>query len=148
MKFLPDLHIVSVSNKFYFDGILEVNREVHGPLELLMDMNKCDVDMKKCEKNPPTRFKEFCQKLTDKRAFYYHALETMEPRLECPVKAQEYKAVNSSLDFTPFTLLPVGGYIWAVTLKIVSGSDKKRVIEFCAEINLKIVRSNRRRRPQ
>lgn len=93
--------------------------------------------MKKCEKNLTQKFKKLCQKLTDTSAFYYNALTTLQPKIECPIKAQRYTATNSTIDMRPFTLLPISGYIWVVILKLYSGEEKARELAMCVETNLK-----------
>jgi hypothetical protein len=141
-----DLAISSASNKVLFSGSLNISKTINGPLELTIDVNKCDPDMKKCEKNPTQTFKQMCLKLKDKKSFYYSILSPFHPTLECPVKAQEYTAANATIDLTPLTFLPVNGYIWMITGKIFSGHARE--IVFCIEANLKIVRTTGRRKPK
>lgn len=145
MKFFSTIKSVSNSNRLIYSGYLEVGKQILGPLEAVVEVNRCDPEMKKCEKNPKQHFKHICRRLSDKKAFYYNALSTLHPQLECPVKAQRYTATNSSVDLTPFTFLPISGYIWLVTLKLYSGEEKVKEIALCIELELKIVQVGRKR---
>lgn len=133
------------SNKIFYSGYLDVEKEIPGPLELSVDVSRCDPEVKKCVKNPTQKFKNLCGKLSDKKAFYYSALTTLHPRLECPMKAQRYTATNSSFDLTPLTLLPISGHTWIITLNFYSGEEKVRELALCFEAELKIVRVGWRR---
>jgi hypothetical protein len=141
-----DLEISASSNKIFFSGSLNISKVVNGPIELTIDVNKCDSDMKKCEKNPTQTFKQVCLKLKDKKSFYYSILSPFEPAFECPLKPQQYTTMNSSIDLTPLTFLPVNGYIWIITGKFIAGHARE--IAFCLESNLKIVRTASKRKPK
>jgi hypothetical protein len=102
--------------------------------------------MKKCEKNPTQTFKQICSKLKDKKAFYYNALTTIHPPLECPFKAQQYTAANSSIDLTPLSFLPINGFLWIITGRIMSGESRE--VALCVEGNLRVTRPTSRRHPK
>ena len=136
MKFIADVKSAGL-NKFRFSGYVDVSTQITPPLEFTIDVNKCDQGMKKCEKNPTQKLKKPCQRLTDTRAFYYPTLTSIQPKIECPIIAQRYTATNATLDLSPFTYLPINGYIWVISLKLFSGIDKARELAMCVEINLK-----------
>lgn len=134
------------ANKAVFSGYLEVEREIKGPLDLSIEVNRCDNAMKKCEKHPTTKLDGLCHKLNNKKAFYYGTLANIQPPLECPLKAQRYVATNATFDFTAISFLPLSGYIWLTTLKVSSGEGKVHKLELCILMEVKIVRVDGRKK--
>lgn len=122
-----------------------MSRDVSGPLELSIEINRCDVAMTKCEKHPTLKFSELCKKLKDKNAFYYGALSTIHPPFECPVKAQNYVSTNSSIDLSALSFLPISGYSWLTTFKLTSGEGKRKELVLCVMFECKILRAKARR---
>lgn len=138
---------VASTDKILYSGYLEASREVRGPLELAIETNRCDIDMRKCEKNPTLKFTGLCEKFKDTNAFYYASLSGLTPPLECPVLPQRYIATNSSmLDLSPISFLPIGGYVWLVTLKMTSSQLKRRELVFCTMFEISIAKAKRKRR--
>lgn len=136
-------NLTIISNKLYTSGSIEVSKPILRPQELTFIVNKCDMDMKKCENNPPRAFKQLCSKLKDKKSFYYSALSKIHPTVECPIKVQNYSIETSMLDLTPLTFLPVNGYIWIMTTKVLG---EAREVLMCIETSMSNVRSSTRRR--
>lgn len=146
IKFYVDVNnSAGVANKIFYSGYLDVSKKVPGPMEFVIDVNRCDIEMKKCEQYPGLQFTGFCQKLKDKNAFYYGALSKIDPPFECPVLAQRYNAANSIMDLTALQFLPISGYKWLVTMKIISGEAKNKEMAFCILAEMKITRSGRKR---
>lgn len=132
------------ASKLFFSGSFVVSRNISGPLELLIDVNQCDISMKQCDKYPSLRIPAFCQKLKDKKAFYYEAVSAVIPPFECPLTAQTYVLNNSSVDLSAFAFLPLSGTVWLLTSKIMSG--KNREVVSCCIAEFKIVRRKGRKR--
>jgi hypothetical protein len=138
---------VPAADVIRYSGFLEASREIRGPLELVIETNRCDVGLKKCEKMPTVKFTGLCEKFKDKKAFYHATLSGLTPSLECPIKPQRYVATNSSmLDLSPIAFLPLGGYIWLVTLKVSSGEPKQQELVMCTMIEISIAQVKRKRR--
>jgi hypothetical protein len=141
------MKITTVNNKLYFNGVIDVSRNGSAPMELQIIVNKCDQDMKKCEKLPPRSFKQLCATLNDKSSFLYTLITKLDPPMECPVKAQQYIANNAVVDITPLTFLPMNGFVWIAVIKIFSGENREMTL--CLEASF---RNNkialRRRRPK
>lgn len=134
-----------IANKIFYSGHLEVTEKVPGPLELSIEVNRCDTEMKKCEKHPTQKFSNICHRLNDKKAFYYGALEGIKPPIECPIKPQRYVSTNSSIDLTAISFLPISGYVWITTLRLGSGEKKTNKLVLCVTMEIKIVRAPRKR---
>lgn len=127
-------------NHLQFSGRVDVEREVNGPLELVIELNRCDSGMKKCEKFPTQKFTKVCHILEDKKSMFAGVLTTMQPPLRCPMKAQQHEAPNSSMDMTTLSYLPLSGSIFMSTAKLFSGEGKKPEIVLCTLAEIKIVR--------
>lgn len=145
MKFYTNVSSKGVENKIIFSGQLDLVEEIRGPLELVVELNRCDVEMKKCEKIPTMKFTKLCSRLNDKKAFYYGAFSGIKPRLECPLKEKNYIASNSSIDLTAISFLPMGGFVWLTTFKINSGDEKNVHLVLCVEMEFKIVQAPRKK---
>lgn len=137
---------VGVATKLVYSGYLDVTQTVPGPLDLSLDINRCDISMKKCEKRPSHKFTGLCQRVHDRNTFYHGALSTINPPLVCPLKPQRYVATNSTIDLTAISFMPVNGYIWHTTVKLHSGEGKDRKVAMCIEMKMKIVRAQARKR--
>lgn len=131
----------AIVNKIFYSAYIDVLKEVNGPMELTMLINKCDTDMKKCESRPTIKFADICPGLKDKKSFYYGALANIKPPFSCPGKAQRYVAQNASVDLSVMSFLPVSGFIWKVTVRITSVAAKTREVLMCTLMDVKIQRA-------
>lgn len=111
-----------------------------------MDISRCEssTSMKHCENYPSINVPGLCLKLKDKQAFYYDALSSIEPQLECPVKAGNYIANNATVDLSSIAFIPMSGSVWYATLKFFAG--KKRELILCVLAEFKIVRARTKKR--
>lgn len=134
------------ANKIVYSGAIEISREIRGPLEVWLEINRCDLEMKKCEKAQTQKFAGICQKLRDKRSFYYSAANTIHPQLSCPFKAQNYTATNSSVDVTAISFLPLSDCLWMTTSKVYAGEGKEKEVVMCTLLESKIVKVKSRRK--
>lgn len=133
-------------NHLQFTGGMDVEREVNGPLELVVELNRCDSGMKKCEKFPTQKFTKVCHLLEDKKSMFAGVVATMQPPLSCPMKVHHYEAPNSSMDMTTLSYLPLSGSIFMSTAKIFSGEGKKAEMVLCTSMEIKIVRVRKERK--
>lgn len=132
-------------NRIRYSGFLDVVREIFGPLELWVDINRCDIAMKNCEKLPTQKFNRLCHRLTDKKTFYYGAVSTVEPKLACPLRVHRYVSTNSTIDLTMISMLPLSGSVFIGKMWMMSGEGKKSEMVQCATIELMIVRAKARK---
>lgn len=134
-------------NGMTMSGWIDVKKEIQGNMELVLEANRCTLDMKNCEKYPGTTFRDLCSKFDDKNAFYSPFLESFEPPLKCPMKPGNYTIHEIKLDYTLFSALALDGYIWLTTFKILASeaATKKKRIVACLNTELKIVRCNKRK---
>lgn len=147
MNFFTNISSHGNAKNVFFSGRLELTEDVRGPLELVVLINRCDVAMKKCERIPPIRVPKLCSRFSDTKAFYSGAFAGITPRLECPMTERIYTATDSSIDLAAISFLPMGEFMWIMTLKINSGEEGKSKLALCIEMELKIIRAGRQRRP-
>lgn len=138
---VPKMYI----NKVTLLGYVTVSQEVPGGIELIMETNKCTLDMKRCEKYSNRTFRDMCKKFKEKNTFYSSAFSSIEPTLQCPIKPGNY-TLNSTFDLSSFTVLPLGDYLWIMTFKLISGENgsKRKKIVFCFNTELTILIAGRR----
>lgn len=126
---------------------MNVTKKIMGPLEIIIDVNRCDLEMKHCEKYPGHHFKEVCKRLMDTKSFYYGSLSGVQPPLVCPMLPQLHEVKNQLLDLSAISLIPISDYIWIATIKMISSSDTKRKeVQLCLLVEMKITRSRSKKR--
>lgn len=128
-------------NRIRYSGFLDVTRDIFGPLELWVEINRCDIAMRNCEKFPTQKFSKLCQRVTDTKTFYYGAVSTVEPKISCPIRAQRYVSTNSTVDLSVISMLPLSGSVFIGKMWIMSGEGKKIEMVQCATVELMIVRA-------
>lgn len=147
MKFVVTLNrTTGVPNHLQYSGYLETSREINGPLELLMEASRCDINMKKCEKFSVQKFTKICQLFQGKNSIFSGLLAMMQPSVSCPIKVQRYVATNASMDMTTLSYLPLSGSIFMSTTKILSGEGKKAEMVLCTTMEMRIIRARKERK--
>lgn len=123
-------------------GPFHISEEITGNIEMVLETNKCSLDMKKCEKYSNHNIPNMCIKFRENNAFYSAAFASIHPPLRCPIKPGNYTADDSTFDMTAIQMLPIDGYVWVITFKLVaseSGSKTKRIV-FCLNTETKIAK--------
>lgn len=118
-------------------------------MEFSIESNKCTLDMTTCEKYASTTLRGMCKIFVKKNAFYSSFFENITPPLVCPLKTGNYTIVETKLDLTALSVLPLDGFVWVSTLKVLAmepGLKKKRIV-LCLNTETKIIRTNIRRSP-
>ena len=126
-------------------GTMEVTEEVPGDLNLVVESNKCDLEMKSCVKYNTFNIGGVCQKFLDKKEFYSDVLSSITPPLKCPIKVGNYTLDERTLDLRIISFLPLDGYIWVNSYKLVSSQKgKPKKVILCLNAEIKIMRTNKR----
>ena len=131
-------------NIITFSGYVNLTKDIQGDMELVIEANRCTLDLKTCEKYPGARIKELCKRFSEKNKFYSSVFENIKPPAKCPVKAGNYTLKETKLDLSALAVIPLDGYLWVVAFKILStdpGTKKKRLV-MCLNSETKISRSN------
>lgn len=119
---------------------------VPGPIELKIEANRCDLKMTQCEKYPGFNFNSTCQRFKDKRSLFHEAWLTFKPPFECPFTPQKYVTKNASIDFSLLAPMPISGYAWLITVKLVNVDEKRRETALCILFEIKVIRAKGRQR--
>lgn len=69
---------------FRLNGNLSVNKKIYGPIEVQIDVTKCDLDRAHCEEYDKIIFKNFCEKIVRTNSFWTKFASTVEPKFVCP----------------------------------------------------------------
>lgn len=120
-----------------FSGYFDILKEIPGPVEFLVEINKCNADMTKCDKFATQKFSNFCRALKDKKSFYYEFLKDLQPQLSCPFQPRRYVVADTSVDLTMMAVLPLSGNVWMLRFRTFSGKQREQV--FCATVEVKVV---------
>lgn len=134
------------TNKLNFSGYITVIEDIRGSIDFVMESSKCSLDLKICEKGSTRNVKEMCKKFSDTNAIYSFLFDAVKPRVSCPIKAGNYSVPAGTVDLSLFAMLPVDGFIWVVSYKLVAtekGSKIKKVV-LCMRSETKITRVYRK----
>lgn len=74
------------NSQFQLNGKLSINTKIYGPMEVQIDVTKCDLDRTHCEEHDKIVFKNFCEKLVKTNSFWTRFASTVEPKFACPFK--------------------------------------------------------------
>jgi hypothetical protein len=88
-----------------------------------------------------------CQKFKETKAFYSDIVQAFRPPLLCPIKPGNYTTSDTTVNLDLVSRLPLNGYRWLVTFKLISGSSTKKVA-LCldSETVIQDVRETRKRK--
>lgn len=143
-----DLRLPSSNiNIVTFSGFGNLTENIRGEMELVVESFRCNFDMNNCEKFPGATVNEMCKKFIDKTSFYSSFFDNIKPPLKCPLKAGIYKMLDTKMDFSAFSMLPLDGFVWVATFKILltePGAKKKRIV-MCVTTETKIVKTGNRK---
>ncbi|CRK89254.1 CLUMA_CG003013, isoform A [Clunio marinus] len=131
--------------KIYIPTTIDVSRDVKDLSELTLEVNRCDFEMKKCEKPFPLRFTDLCKSFNNKKAFYYGFISTIKPPISCPIKADKYTATNGSFDLSASYFLPIRDNVWITKTKLYCNEGKKRELVLCLMSTIKVTQTRARR---
>ena len=78
--------------------------------------------------------------------FYSEVLGAIKPKLECPLKAGNYTLGKTLVDLTVLKFVPLEGFIWIVTIKVVTSAKGSKIkkVSACIITELKVTRGNKR----
>lgn len=138
----PPVNYVNIK----YSGSINVTHEVKGDIELVMEGNRCTLDMKTCEKNNNLNVGGICQKFHDKNAFYSSLFDNIKPRLKCPIKPGIYMIEEGFLDLSLISLLPLDGYIYVCAFKLAYGEKGSRAkkVAMCLNTETKIFKTHKK----
>jgi hypothetical protein len=130
-------HTVSIG------GRMEVLQKLYGPMDLTVEVNKCTLDLKTCEKVITINVKSLCSKIKDSNMFYALLLSRVVPPLNCPLNPGNYTVHHTEVDLSPFTYVPFDGFLFNFIVKILTTNPKTkaRIIAICFQMEFKILKT-------
>jgi len=130
-----------MADKLLYSADFVIHEDIPGPIEISLEVNRCSLNLKKCEKYPTVRTIGFCEAFK-KKAIYADSLTAFKPPLQCPIKAGNYSATDAELDLGIISFLPSQGYIWLVCIRAFGGASKTLVM--CIQTETKITEMRKR----
>lgn len=134
-------------NSMTYSGLIVVKNDLQGNLDLILEVNRCSLDMNTCEKYPGATIRDLCGKFLDKKAFYTSFLDNIKPALRCPIKAGNYTINEIKVDLTVFSAFPLDGYVWLATLRTIFSdpSLKRKRVAMCIMSEVRVLRVNKKK---
>jgi hypothetical protein len=119
---------------------INVTTDEISDLEMTMEVFKCTLDMKECDRYPtPPVVENLCEKFEHKNTFYSGIFEGTNPRLKCPLKIGIYNFKKIEFEIpSVFMIFPLDGKVWVTTFKLVD--RKSRKLMACLNSETKILR--------
>lgn len=132
-----------------FSGNLIVNKEIKGSFDLETSSKRCSLDLSNCEHYSKGKYQNMCSVLNDQNSWYSSVLLGVKPPVKCPIKSGNYSLDDASLNLGLFKLMPMEGYTWIVSFKVIStekinGSVSRDVL-MCLTTETKIVKASSRK---
>lgn len=139
----------NIINAIKYSGVLMVHEDILNDFGLVIEANRCSLDMKTCEKYTNFKIGGICKKFENtEHPFYGKIFEPITPPLHCPIKRGNYSLGNPVVDFSAISALSIDGYIWLFVFKLVSTNSTtnlKKVI-LCYNTEVKIVNVRKKSR--
>ncbi|XP_019547049.3 uncharacterized protein LOC109417411 [Aedes albopictus] len=130
VQFPGPLNYSMSSNLIKLHGNFTITETIQEPLELIILIDRCALDMKTCEEHNKLTFTNLCRHVNDEKDVVAKFFKNVDPIVRCPIKPGIYKFKNAVFDLS-FTLpLPMEGYRWQAKLKLYSRIRPKREL-FC-----------------
>jgi hypothetical protein len=129
-------------NVIKYSGYFLVHEELAGDFELVIEANRCSLQMENCEKYANFRTDKICEKLELKKQILGSIARAITPPLHCPVKPGNYSLGNPVVDVSILNVLNFDGYIWVSTYKLVTtnSTTKLKKIILCYNTEVKMVK--------
>ncbi|KXJ74434.1 hypothetical protein RP20_CCG013702 [Aedes albopictus] len=114
------------NNAVKFHGDFTVTEIIQEPLELIISIDRCALDMKTCEEFNKLTFTNLCRHVNDEKGLVSKFFKGMEPAVRCPIKPGIYKFKNAVFDLSFTIPLPMEGFHWQANLRLYSRIRPKK----------------------
>jgi hypothetical protein len=123
-----------------FTGVMMVKEKIIGPMSLSMEASRCSLDMKNCEYFQTFNLKEMCKKYVDKNIVYRMVFDKISPPMKCPLAPGNYTMEKTEFNLGMIEFMPIDGYIYTTTIKMISGSGGSKKVVLCFKAETKITK--------
>jgi hypothetical protein len=133
-------------NKVTYMVTLDVKEDIIGDLVLFAESNRCSLDMKTCEHYAKRNYNGLCEAFAEKNDMFAGFYRSVEPRLQChPLKSGKYSTLNTTLDLSAFSFIPIEGWIWIMKLRVVEKNKKgtSQKAAWCVDAEVKITKTRK-----
>ncbi|XP_035905693.1 uncharacterized protein LOC118509333 [Anopheles stephensi] len=133
---LPDYGVTNQPNENFFNCTLRIRERIEGPLKYNASIQRCEMDLSKCEFFNTIETDELCEYFED-AGFKDRFLNSISQPLTCPTRPGDYQFINTKWDLSAIVNLPGSAYRWNIVTR-VSQVSTGRII-FCTEMMARIV---------
>jgi hypothetical protein len=98
-------------NMVNMTGYLQMNEDISGELTGTIEANKCNLDMSNCINYSMLKISDVCGIFSNKLGMFYGVLKTIQPPLKCPLRVGNYTFMDSSIDLSIFSMIPIDGAV-------------------------------------
>lgn len=133
------------TDKVRLSAIIIVTEEVQAEVDFVIESNQCKMDMKTCQKENSLNVAGMCDMFKAKNTIYSSIFDSIEPPLRCPIKPGNYTLRESILDLSPIRLIPLDGFVYVTTFRLVSGpkGTRSKKVALCLNTETKIFKTNK-----
>lgn len=135
----------SAFNSAVVSGHVTVSEEISGDIELVVENSRCTIDMKTCERYRDLKTSGLCDNLKEKNEFYSSVLNSIYPRIECPIQPGNYTFEDTNFDLSFARFFPIDGHVFIQTYKLSeTGANKKKRTVMCLFFKVKVQAVNKK----
>ena len=116
-------------NRLLLIGHFHVFEEIGSPLEVYLNLDKCEKLQHLCQSYLNFRIDRLCAKINSKKTLFSAAVGHVTPTLQCPIKIGTYSFNNASADFSSITRFPVNSIKWLAKFKLFQGHARSTKTE-------------------
>lgn len=110
-------------------------------MQFVTRIDRCNLKHKSCRKYDEIKLLEMCRKFRSQIPVISNIFQSIEPKLECPLKAQNYTIKDAEIALDIFSKLPIGNYLWIFKLQMIlnrgSKNNSKKVT--CSDVEVTII---------
>jgi len=123
------------------NGHIDVKENIPGDLYGEIESTRCTLDKSSCERYTNNTIKDICKRIDENEAAFSKHLD---PPLLCPIKPGNYALVNASFDLSLISMVPLDGYTWLVTFKLVTLENGLKKTLMCLNSETKVIKTSRK----
>lgn len=105
-----NLTFTSLNNTIAFDGSFSVQNDIVGIINMELDITRCTIQHKQCQKFSKLKFDDICGKFINSKILGDRFVSAVTPKLSCPFKRGTYQTENVILDLEFAVKLPFDGW--------------------------------------
>ena len=149
-----------VANKVLLSGHVESTEKIVGPLEVSLEVVRCDSNAESCTKHDQlkvlkilcvqhillkiSQFTGICKFLNRKNGLLADAMNSVQPRLKCPLTPGKYVLKETTLNLSSLSIIVLDDWRYIITFKGLSGEGKNKKLVLCFRFDVLVTNFERR----